>query len=173
MTEPSPDELQPGAVLQQRYEIVRRIGAGGFGEVYLAKHRKFRQRVAVKKLRAAVASEAMREQFEKEAALLFGLSHRGLPKVVDAFSQEDGEFLVMEYVEGKDLAEVLQEQRGPVDLARVLAWADQILDALEYIHTRRPPVIHRDIKPQNVKLCSDGRVVLLDFGLAKGASGLM
>ena len=166
-------DLPPGFVLQERYQVMKRLGAGGFGDIYLATRLRIRQKVALKRLKAAVASDEVRMQFDKEASLLFGLSHSGLPKVVDLFSHEAGEFIVMEYIEGKDLFELLKEQAEPFSVTDVLTWADQLLGILEYLHSRRPPVIHRDIKPQNIKLAPDGRIVLLDFGLAKGASGLM
>lgn len=173
MTQSKNNKLGPGAVLQKRYEIIKKIGEGGFGEVYMAKRLRFRQKVAVKMLRASIASKATRDQFEKEAALLFGLSHHGLAKVIDVFSDGDDEFLVMEYVEGRDLAQILEEKGAPIEPLLVLSWADAVLDTLEYLHQQKPPVVHRDIKPQNIKIGPGGRIVLLDFGLAKGASGLM
>ncbi|NTW04266.1 MAG: protein kinase, partial [Oscillochloris sp.] len=97
------------------------------------------------------------------------LRHPALPKVIDYFRDASGRFLVMEFFSGADLAALQARRGGPFPLTDVLDWADQLLAALEYLHTRNPPVVHRDIKPQNLKLTPDGQVVLLDFGLARGA----
>lgn len=158
--------LAPGTVLQDRYRIVRQLGKGGMGTVYEAHHTKLKHTVAVKE---TVFSEAhLTKAFEREAQLLAGLQHPALPKVSDYFSQDDGHFLVMEFVPGKDLSESLTERGRAFPVEQVLQWADQLLDALEYLHGQQPPVIHRDIKPANLKVAANGRVFLLDFGLAKG-----
>ncbi|QUV95254.1 serine/threonine-protein kinase [Chloracidobacterium aggregatum] len=158
--------LSPGTVLQQRYAIVKLLGKGGMGAVYQATDKKFGSTVALKQM--IVTGEALVAAFEREAILLNGLRHAALPVVFDHFAEADGQFLVMQFIPGKDLAELLTEQGGPFPLAQVARWADQLLDALEYLHGRTPPIIHRDIKPQNVKLTPEDSLVLLDFGLAKG-----
>ncbi len=99
-----------------------------------------------------------------------GLRHAALPKVIDHFADTNGQFLVMEYIPGDDLEELLQEGNSPPPVDEVLQWADQLLDALDYLHSQQPPIIHRDIKPQNLKLTSRNQIVLLDFGLAKGTA---
>src|SRR5207237_2797517 len=111
---------------------------------------------------------SMRRAFAREARLLNHLRHSALPRVSDYFADEQGEFLVMEYIAGEDLSEKLKERRAAFPVSEVLNWADQLLDALDYLHTQEPPVIHRDIKPQNLKLTPRNAIVLLDFGLAKG-----
>ncbi|HXG65640.1 MAG TPA: bifunctional serine/threonine-protein kinase/formylglycine-generating enzyme family protein, partial [Blastocatellia bacterium] len=103
------------------------------------------------------------------ARLLAGLRHAALPVVSDHFKEGDGQFLVMQYIPGDDLATMLERNGSPFPVEDVLKWADQLLDALDYLHSHEPPVIHRDIKPQNLKLTKRGEVILLDFGLAKGA----
>ncbi|MFQ3582895.1 protein kinase [Chloracidobacterium validum] len=158
--------LSPGTVLQQRYTVVKLLGKGGMGAVYQATDKKFGSTVALKQM--IVAGEALVAAFEREAILLNGLRHAALPVVFDHFAESDGQFLVMQFIPGKDLAELLTAQGGPFALGQVAKWADQLLDALEYLHGRTPPIIHRDIKPQNVKLTPEGSIVLLDFGLAKG-----
>ncbi|MDQ3013747.1 MAG: serine/threonine protein kinase, partial [Acidobacteriota bacterium] len=95
------------------------------------------------------------------------LHHRALPGVRDHFAEGSGQFLVMEFVMGDDLGKLLRRERKAFDAARVMDWADTLLDALDYIHTQYPPVIHRDIKPENLKLTPRGDLYLLDFGLAK------
>ncbi len=162
--------LSPNTVLQGRYSIVKELGQGGMGAVYLAHDNRFQGRpVALKETLVDRARLDLRKQFEREALLLFDLKHQALPRVIDYFSEGQGEFLVMEFVEGRDFSELLARNGGPFDVAQVVAWAEQLLDALAYLHTQDPPVIHRDIKPSNVKLTPKGQVVLLDFGLAKGA----
>jgi serine/threonine protein kinase len=93
-----------------------------------------------------------------------------LPRVSDHFSEGDGQFLVMQYIPGDDLSEMMTRKRSPFPANQVLTWADQLLDALDYLHTQDPQIVHRDIKPQNLKLTSRGQIILLDFGLAKGQS---
>jgi serine/threonine protein kinase len=119
------------------------------------------------------ANTPAREAFQREAALLANLRHPSLPKVMDYFSEGDGEFLVMEYIAGHDLAELLEQQQSPFPQDQVLVWADELLKLLDYLHTREPPILHRDIKPANLKISREGEIFLLDFGLAKGAAGQM
>jgi serine/threonine protein kinase len=156
--------LNPGVELQNRYKIERQVGAGGMGTVYIATDLRFGTKVAIKETHFADA--AMHRAFEHEAQLLNGLRHSALPRVSDHFCENDGQFIVMEYIAGKDLSETVE---GGFAIADVLRWADSLLDALDYLHTQKTPVLHRDIKPQNLKLTARGEVILLDFGLAKGS----
>ncbi|MFL6336190.1 MAG: protein kinase domain-containing protein [Pyrinomonadaceae bacterium] len=159
--------IAPGTVLQNRYAVERQIGAGGMGAVYVATDRRFGSTVALKE--TFFDDPALRKAFEREARLLNRLRHPALPRVSDHFEESEGQFLVMEYIAGEDLSQMLKARNGLGFPARqVLAWADQLLDALDYLHTQEPSVVHRDIKPQNLKLTSRDQVVLLDFGLAKG-----
>src|SRR5947209_15652206 len=157
--------LAPGTVLQNRYRVERQIGEGGMGAVYVATDERFGSTVALKE--TFFEDPGLRKAFEREARLLNHLRHPALPRVSDHFTEGPGQFLVMEYIAGEDLSEMLKERGGGFPVSQVLAWADQLLDALEYLHTQRPPVIHRDIKPQNLKLTPRGEVILLDFGLSK------
>jgi serine/threonine protein kinase len=159
--------IEPGTLLQNRYRVTRQIGRGGMGAVYVATDERFNSTVAIKQT-FFFDDPALRKAFEREAVLLNHLRHSALPRVSDHFVEEEGQFLVMEYVEGHDLGELLKARGGWFPVADVLAWADELLDALEYLHTQEPPVVHRDIKPQNIKRSERGRMVLLDFGLAKG-----
>jgi hypothetical protein len=159
--------IAPGTVLQNRYVVERRIGEGGMGAVYIATDRRFGSTVALKE--TFFDDPSLRRAFEREARLLNRLRHTALPRVSDHFEEGAGQFLVMEYVPGNDLSQMLKERGGVGFPPReVLGWADQLLDALDYLHTQEPQVIHRDIKPQNLKLMSRKQIVLLDFGLAKG-----
>jgi serine/threonine protein kinase len=158
--------IEAGTILQNRYLIHDKIGAGGMGAVFTATDQRFGSQVAIKE---TFFSEAvLRRAFEREAQLLNSLRHPALPRVSDHFEEGNGQFLVMEYIAGEDLSEIL-ERKGAFAVADVLLWADQLLDALDYLHSQKIPIIHRDIKPQNLKLTPRGQIVLLDFGLAKGS----
>lgn len=110
---------------------------------------------------------SVRKQFEQEARLLASLQHPALPRVSDHFVESDRAFLVMQFIAGCDLARIIYQQPGPFPREQVVAWADQLLDALIYLHSQQRQVIHRDIKPHNLKLTASGHIALLDFGLAK------
>ncbi len=161
--------LAPETVLQGRYRIVRQLGQGGMGAVYEAIDQRLDTTIALKE--TLFADERLRKQFEREARLLARLHHPALPRVSDHFSEGDGQFLVMQFIPGDDLSEMMARKRGPFPPDQVLTWADQLLDALDYLHTQDPQIVHRDIKPQNLKLTSRGQIILLDFGLAKGQVG--
>jgi serine/threonine protein kinase/S1-C subfamily serine protease len=161
----------PDTVLQGRYRIIRQLGRGGMGAVYEAMDERLSRTVALKE--TLVDSIDLKRAFEREARLLANLRHPVLPKVIDHFTEDDGQFLVMEFIPGSDLGELLARRARPFSPAEVAAWADDLLDALDYLHTHEPPVIHRDIKPSNLKLTAQGKIVLLDFGLAKGFAGQM
>ncbi|HEX8847688.1 MAG TPA: protein kinase [Pyrinomonadaceae bacterium] len=161
--------LSSNTILQGRYHVIRQLGQGGMGTVYEAIDQRFDNQVALKETH--FTDEVMRKAFEREARLLNKLQHPAMTRVIDHFTEGSGQYLVMDYVAGEDLAETLQRQNGPFPVAKVLEWGDQLLDVLSYIHTQEPPIIHRDIKPQNLKLNAKGRIMLLDFGLAKGSTG--
>lgn len=160
--------LQPGTILQQRYQIIQTIAQGGMGVVYKATDLRLKNSVALKQTR--FHEPRLREAFEREALLLASLRHPAFPRVIDHFTEPDGQFLVMDFIPGPDLGQVLEKRGAPFPLDDVVQWANTLLDALEYLHRQQPPIIHRDIKPQNIKVMRDGQVILLDFGLAKGIS---
>src|SRR3989440_6214046 len=163
--------LAPETLLQSRYRIVRQLGEGGMGAVYEAIDERLDATGALKE--TFFADERLRKQFEREARLLARMHHPALPRVSDHFGEGEGQFLVMQFVTGEDLARMLTAKQGPFPPDQVLTWADQLLDALDYLQTQDPQIIHRDIKPQNLKLTARGQIVLLDFGLAKGSAGTM
>jgi formylglycine-generating enzyme required for sulfatase activity len=155
--------LPDGTLLQQRYRIVRRLKCGGMGCVYEARDERLGHTLALKQL--VLSEPAAQKAFEREAKMLAPLRHAILPNVSDHFHDPAGLFLVMEYIPGEDLGEQLETRKQPFPLGQVLHWADQLLDGLDYLHGEG--IVHRDIKPQNVKLTPRGEVILLDFGIAK------
>jgi predicted ATPase len=163
----------PAGRLAARYRVVTALGKGGMGRVFQAVDERFNRTVALKEL--VIPGARFAKAFEREARLLNGLRHRALPVVTDYFVEEGKSYLVMDFVAGRDLAELTKERIAsglglwPEEI--VLEWADRVLDALEYLASFSPPIVHRDIKPPNLKLTPAGDVVLLDFGLAKGSVG--
>jgi serine/threonine protein kinase len=139
------------------------------GEVYEAIDDTVDSIVAIKETFAN--TDKLRSAFEREAKLLANLKHAVLPRVMHHFLQGDRQFLVMEFVEGLNLAQLIELRGSPFKYETLLPWTDKLLDGLAYLHRQREPIIHRDIKPANIKLTNDGEIYLLDFGLAKGAPG--
>lgn len=160
--------LSPGTLLQQRYLIIEQIGQGGMGAVYKAQDKRLNNVVALKQ--TIVAGERLHKAFEQEAQLLAQLRHAALPVVIDHFYEPQGQFLVMEFIDGSTLSELLSKQKEPFKQSQILVWTKQLLEVLDYLHRQTPPVIHRDIKPNNLKLNERDQIILLDFGLAKGLS---
>ena len=159
-------DLTPDTILQNRYRIMSQLGQGGMGMVYMAFDSSLEHVVAVK-LNRNLSSQGT-TQFIREARLLANLHHPNLPRVTDYFLIGDSQFLVMDYIAGDDLGSLIEKQ-GAFTLDQVLHWSEQLGSALAYMHAQNPPVIHRDIKPQNIKLTPDNDVVLVDFGIAKAA----
>jgi len=150
------------------YRITGRLGQGGMGEVYCATDEQLGREVAVKVLPEEVGRDPERlARFRREAQLLAALNHPGIAAIYGLEEAEGRPFLVLELIEGEDLAERLQRGALPIDEA--LAAARQIAEALEEAHEKG--IVHRDLKPANVKLRADGRVKVLDFGLAKAFAG--
>ena len=157
--------LTPDTILQSRYRVLRHLGNGGMGAVYQAVDLRLGHTVALKQ--TLTADVELWKHFEQEARLLAQLNHPVLPRVTDYFTEGNRAFFVMQFVDGLDLAEIIAQQPGPFPQKAVIAWADQLLDALIYLHTHERQIIHRDIKPHNLKVTPTGQIALLDFGLAK------
>jgi len=168
--------LKIGEVLRNRYKIRERIGQGGMGNIYLADDQRLEGRqCALKEVEYDRNTpknllEEARDQFLREATVLARLDHPNLPKVSDFFSISQRDYLVMDFVPGKDLRTIIQETRQRNSFLpeeEVLDWANQLMNALMYLHKQIPPLVHRDIKPSNLKITPDGLLKLVDFGLVK------
>lgn len=165
--------LHPNSILRERYKITNIVGQGGMGSVYRAEDLRLPGRLCALKIvqpdpnLTLEQQQQAQSQFLQEASILAQLDHPNLPKVSDFFSGDGHDILVMDFVPGDDLRQILEENQGPLSEERVIAWAAQIVDGLAYLHRQMPPVLHRDIKPANIKLTPDGRIKLVDFGLVK------
>jgi eukaryotic-like serine/threonine-protein kinase len=161
--------LAPGTLVNNRYRIVSILGQGGMGAVYRASDEHLLIPVAVKE--NLFLTEEYGRQFQREAHILAGLRHPNLPHVSDYFTMDSqGQYLVMDYVEGEDLRQRM-ERMGALPEREAILIGISICDALTYLHSRRAPIVHRDIKPGNIKVTPDGQAVLVDFGLAKIMQG--
>jgi serine/threonine-protein kinase len=176
MEESMPTPLKTNEILRGRYKIARIIGQGGMGSIYLADDLRLEGRLcALKEVEhdRSLSTELLkqaREQFLREATILARLDHPNLPKVSDFFSVGGRDYLVMDFVPGKDLRTLMHEARQRNEFLperEVLNWAGQLADALAYLHSQNPPIVHRDIKPSNLKLTPNGLLKLVDFGLVK------
>ncbi len=171
--------LVPGTILQDRYEIIDTAGSGGMAIVYKARDLRFEKAsriCAVKEMFNTVADARLRDlyrqQFDREANVLASLNHPAVLKVFDYFSEGERVYLVTDFVEGKNLEQIITNSDGPIEQEKVIDWAIQVCDVLSYLHNHKPdPVIFRDLKPSNVMLNEFGRVVMIDFGIAKVFQG--
>ncbi len=158
--------LQIGQTLKSRYRIVKLLSQGGFGAVYRAWDINMERPLALKE--NLDTSPEAQIQFKNEAQILFDLTHPNLPKVIDHFiNKGQGQYLVMEYIDGEDLQTMLDRLGGPLPENQTLYWFKQVCEALIFLHSQKPPIIHRDIKPANIKITSSGKAILVDFGIAK------
>lgn len=166
-------DLPEQTLLNGRYQLVMRIGQGGMGAVYKATDTRFNNRtIAVKEMsRVGLTQSQILEAegaFERESHLLADLLHPNLPRIYDHFNEDERSYLVMDFIEGQTLDEYLEQiGGGPVPLEQVLLWGEQLCDVLNYLHTHQPPIIFRDLKPQNVMISENGHLYLIDFGIAR------
>jgi serine/threonine protein kinase len=169
---PLPGPLDPGTVLQKRYQIDRLLGGGGMGMVYLARDQRLSNRpCAIKEMVDHFIDPQQRieanDYFAREADTLAQLKHAAIPAISDRFDDQNRHYLVMEYVEGRNLEEEIAVRGGPLPEGLVIDVARQLCDVLAYLHGLTPAIIYRDMKPSNVMLTGNGRVVLVDFGIAR------
>src|SRR5579864_687943 len=165
--------LSPQSLLRQRYLILNVAGRGGMSAVYKAADTQQAQRsVAVKEMSQSFLSEQEREaaiaRFQQEYELLNKLRYPNLPLIYDTFNEGDRFYIVMDFIDGVTLFELLRQNGGrPLPVAQVVEYALQLCDVLSYLHVQQPPVIFRDLKPTNVMIRADGRLFLIDFGIAR------
>ena len=158
--------IGPGVTLHNRYRVVRLLGQGGFGAVYRAWDLTLQRPCAIKE--NLETATAYKEQFLREARMLSNLTHSNLPRVTDYFAiPNQGQYLVMDFIDGQDLQDMLDEAGKPLPETQALAWIEQVSDALSYLHSQKPAIIHRDIKPKNIIINSNNKAFLVDFGIAK------
>ncbi len=161
--------MERGSLLLNRYRILEVLGQGGMGSVYKARDENLAVDVAVKE--NLFTTDEYTRQFRREATILANLKHSNLPRVFDHFEVAgQGQYLVMDYIEGEDLRQRM-DRIGIISEEEIIVTGAAICDALEYLHTRQPPIVHRDIKPGNVKINPNGEIFLVDFGLAKVFQG--
>lgn len=168
-------QLQPGSVLVNRYAIQEVVGVGGMGSVYRARDLHFPNAVklvAVKEMinqaRDPLVRQTIVQNFEREANTLATLEHASIPRIFDYFSHNERSYLVLEYINGKDLEEILMQSQGFLPEETVIHWAIELCDVLSFLHNHKPePIIFRDMKPANVMINQNNHIVLIDFGIAK------
>lgn len=167
-------QLEAGTLLNGRYQIVKRVGGGGMGNVYMARDKRLADALrAVKEMIEMFSDEGQRkkavEDFERESQLLANLEHPSIPTIYDYFVSDGRYYLVMKFIGGGDLAGRLRASpTGYIDERTVTEWAIQICDVLHFIHSQQPPIIYRDLKPANLMIDDKAnRVMLVDFGIAR------
>jgi serine/threonine protein kinase len=164
-------QLNPRTLLHKRYVVMQTIGQGGMAAVYQARDTRKGTLCAIKEMSLSTVTSDERPQaiqnFLAEAKILSRLNHPNLPVFTDFFTEDARHFLVMEYIDGSTLEELLDRNGHPFSERRVLGWARQLCDVLEYLHSQQPPVIFRDMKPGNIMLSRTGRIKLIDFGIAR------
>lgn len=160
--------LEIGSVIDGKYKVLSEVGHGGMSTVYLAINEKANKPWAIKEVRKAGVKnfEVVRQSLLVETDLLKKLNHPNLPSIIDIIDHDENFLIVMDFIEGNTLEKVVQE-KGAQSQEDVVNWAMQLCDVLDYLHTRKPPIIYRDMKPSNIMLKSDGSVVLVDFGTAR------
>ncbi|MFP7299897.1 protein kinase domain-containing protein [Neobacillus niacini] len=161
--------IEIGAVIDERYEILKEIGRGGMSIVYLAMDNRLNKSLVVKDIRKRGSSnnELLINSLIVEANMLKVLDHGALPKIYDIIESEGDIYVVMDYIEGESLKEKLKRDKT-ISATQVIDWARQLSGVLEYLHTRKPyPIIYRDMKPDNIMLTPEGKIKLIDFGIAR------
>lgn len=165
------DTIPSGTVLHERYRVEHALGSGGFGHVYLAMDRVTKQACAVKEY--LVTGTSGQEQLKHEAKVLSQLHHPHIPAFVDAFMEQGRYFIVLKYIEGNDLTDLIRKARQRnqlIPIAQIMQWILATCDAVMFLHSQNPTIIHRDIKPDNIRIMPNGTAVLVDLGNAKATA---
>lgn len=160
---------QNGKIIDGKYEILTKIGQGGMSTVYLAMDKRLNKQWAIKEIRKEKHNSnnaIVVKSILAEAQLMKKLDHAALPRIVDIIEDNEAIYVVMDYIEGETLSKILREY-GPQPEETVIEWAKQLCEVLDYLHTRQPAVIYRDMKPANVMLKPDGKIKVIDFGIAR------
>lgn len=160
--------LRIGSLIDGKYKIIAKIGKGGMSTVWLALNTKANKQWAIKEIRHSGknGSDIVKQNLMTEIGILKRLEHENLPQIIDIFENNDTYLIIMDYVQGRTLKAIVDEH-GPQPQEDVVDWAIQLCSALDYLHTREPAIIYRDMKPGNVMLRPDGRIILIDFGTAR------
>ncbi len=163
--------LPLNSILKRRFTVIKVIGSGAMGVVYQVHDGQDGSIRAIKELccsaNASIDKEQYEQLFRREARILKGLSHPNLPKIIDFFQEKGNLYLVMEFIEGKSLLQILEENQGPLPEETVLRWGITICEVLRYLHNQYPPIIFRDVKPANIIEMPRGVIKLVDFGIAR------
>ena len=165
------ETLPSGTILYGRYRVERALGSGGFGHVYLSVDLQTNTQYAIKEYLVTGASG--KAQLEHEAQVLSHLHHPNLPAFLSAFDESGRYYVILGYIEGNDLTDyirVVRQKNEPIPIARLMEWLLSICDAVAFLHSQRPPIIHRDIKPDNIRITPSGTAILVDLGNAKTAA---
>ena len=160
--------LEIGSLVDGKYKILNKVGQGGMSVVYLAMNEKANKQWAVKEVRkdGVLDFEAVKQGLVAETDILKSLSHPNLPSIIDVIDTEDSFIIIMDYIQGNDLMNIVDEY-GAQPQESVIEWGKQLADVLLYLHTQNPPIIYRDLKPKNIMLKPDGNITLIDFGTAR------
>ena len=160
--------LEIGSVIDGKYKVLNKIGQGGMSVVYLAMNEKANKQWAIKEVRKDGVKdyEVVKQGLIVETDLLKKLNHPNLPSIIDVIDSDDTFLIVMDYIEGKPLLDYV-ENNGPQRQEDVIEWSKQLCDVMGYLHSREPAIIYRDLKPGNIMLRPDGRIMLIDFGTAR------
>src|SRR5215472_7218315 len=164
------ETVPSGTVLHGHYRIERVLGSGGFGNVYLAVDLESNLQCALKEY--LVTGNSGQEQLKHEATVLSQLHHPNLPAFQDAFIERGRYYVVLSYIDGNDLTDlirIVRQRNEVIPIMKILNWLLAICDAVTFLHNQQPIVIHRDIKPDNIRITPQGTAVLVDLGNAKAA----
>src|SRR5258707_761865 len=165
------ETLPAGTILYRRYRVERNLGSGGFGHVYLSVDLQTNTQYAIKEYLVTGANG--KAQLEHETRVLSQLHHPNLPALLSAFDENGHYYVVLGYIEGNDLTDylrVVRQKNEPLPIARLMEWLLSVCDAVAFLHSQQPPIIHRDIKPDNIRITASGTAILVDLGNAKTAS---